>query len=75
MNPQEVEDARNYYWVSSNGKEGARFLTISPAALTAFFEHGPEAIKKRPAQHVYEVTGRLEDGGEVLVRAQFVEER
>lgn len=64
--------AHRYYANCENGKIGSRFWTAS--------EHAQEGglgipLGKRFQRHIYEVTERLEEETEVLVRAKFVETR
>ncbi|MHB0956884.1 MAG: hypothetical protein ACYC0X_13180 [Pirellulaceae bacterium] len=71
----EPTDAERYYLFSNHGTVGHRFKVASQYAVETL---ASEQLKdERPhyfQRHYYAVTDRLEEGGEVWVRAEYVPE-
>jgi hypothetical protein len=69
-----VGDGSSYYILTDEGKVGTRFSTISPAARELIVTgNARAAAPKGFPMHTYEVKDRMERGGKVLVRCQFME--
>lgn len=70
----EPSDAERYYLFTNHGTEGQRFKIASDYAVeTLAREHQNEAARHRFQPHYYVVTERLEEEGEVIVRAAYIE--
>jgi hypothetical protein len=69
--------AATWFLVSTHGKVGARFMAISQGAREVMVAapSGTHGSQLGHGFHVYEVTDRLEDGGQVYVRAKYVGRR
>jgi len=71
----ESNDAHRYYLFSHHGRVGQAFKVASEHAIEALATEGlKEESLDRFQQHYYVVTDRLEDDGEVLVRAEYAPE-
>jgi len=65
-----ASQARFVYLATDNGQIGKRFQLMSPHAWQLIEKHGHDA----PAGHMhkYEITDRLEENYEVLIRAKYI---
>jgi len=71
----EPSDAHRYYLFSHHGRIGQTFKVASEHAIETLATEGPkEESLDRFQQHYYVVTDRLEDDGEVWVRAEYAPE-
>lgn len=69
----DASDAERYYLFSNRGAIGHRFKVASSYAVETLAEEQLKVDKRHHFQmHYYVVTDRLEDGGEVRVRAEYV---
>jgi len=71
----ESNDAHRYYLFSHHGRIGQAFKVASEYAIESLATEGANGESvDRFQQHYYVVTDRLEDDGEVLVRAEYAPE-
>lgn len=69
----EPSEAERYYLFSNRGAVGQRFKVASQYAVDTLASEELKVEKRHGFQrHYYIVTDRLEEGEEVLVRAQYV---
>ena len=69
----EPSDAERYYLFSNRGTVGQRFKVASQYAIETLAREELKVQKPHGFQrHYYMVTDRLEEGDEVMVRAQYV---
>ena len=67
--PDEAQAAEGFAALTEQGRIGARFTAISPAAITSLAR---KAVEARGIQaHVYRVAERLEDSRTALVRSAY----
>jgi hypothetical protein len=71
----EADDAERYYLFTSHGTVGYLFKVASDYAVETLARGGLKAGRRHNFQkHFYVVTDRIEDEGEVYVRAEYVPE-
>lgn len=68
-------DAERYYLLSNRGTIGQHFKVASPYAVDTLVREQLKEDRRHAFQrHFYRVTDRLEEGGQVWVRATYVPE-
>jgi hypothetical protein len=69
----EGDELDRYYLFSNRGAVGQRFKVASDYAVEILLQEDPQAESRHNFQrHYYQVTDRIEEGGEVWVRAEYV---